>query len=201
MKSRYNDVIKQLSDKELLMNLYATQILVLTISFILGIIFFDKWSEFFQLFKWDGKNIFLVGGSAGIAVVLIDLFFTKILPESYYDDGGINEKIFRTRNYFHIAVISSIVAISEEILFRGVLQTQFGLIASSFIFALIHIRYLFNWFLLINVVVLSFFIGFMFEMTDNLCVTIFMHFLIDFLLGVMIRKKHIKMTKLGEECS
>lgn len=201
MKNRYNVVIKELSDKELLFHLYGTQILLLTISFILGLIFFENWSDFFRLFNWSDMTILKVGGSAGGAVAIIDLILTKILPASYYYDGGLNEKIFQKRHVIHIAIISGVVAFSEEVLFRGVLQTHFGLILSSTVFALIHFRYLFNWFLFINIIVLSFFIGYIYQWTGNLCVTIFMHFLIDFLLGLIIRIKHYKMDRTQEGCS
>ncbi|MEH6908254.1 CPBP family intramembrane glutamic endopeptidase, partial [Neobacillus drentensis] len=122
-----------------------------------------------------------------IAVVLADILLMKSLPSSYYDDGGLNERIFKKRNIFHILFIALFVAFSEELLFRGIIQTKLGLILASIIFAIIHYRYLFNWFLFVNIVVLSFFIGLIFEWTGNLAVTIAMHFVIDFLLGVYIK--------------
>ncbi len=125
--------------------------------------------------------------------------FIKFLPDHYYDDGGINERIFQNRSVFHIVIISALVAFCEEVLFRGVIQTHFGLVVSSIIFALIHFRYLFNWFLFLNVVLLSFFIGYIYMITDNLSVTIFMHFLIDCLLGLTIRLKHYKIERNGRD--
>ena len=76
----------------------------------------------------------------------------KVLPFRYYDDGGLNERIFRGRSVIEIAVISSVVSIAEEILFRGVIQTHVGLILSSIIFAFVHFRYLFNGYLFLNVI-------------------------------------------------
>lgn len=188
MKNKYEDIIKSLSDREILFHLYATQILLIIVSFILGFFLFDDFTSFWSLFSWSDLNVWLVGGSAGIAVVIVDVVLMKWLPPSYYDDGGLNERVFTPRSYVHIAVISAIVAFSEEVLFRGVIQTHFGLFISSTIFALIHYRYLFNMFLMTNVVTLSFLIGFIYMKTDNLAVTIFMHFLIDFLLGVYIKR-------------
>lgn len=134
----------------------------------------------------------LFGIPAGIIVVLFDLFMMRVTPSSYQDDGGINERIFSSLSYSMIFVVALVVAISEELLFRGVLQTHLGLLWTSIIFAAVHYRYLFNWFLFLNVLVLSFFIGFLFEWTNNLLVTITAHFLIDFILGVLIRKKQAK---------
>ncbi|MDE3839435.1 CPBP family intramembrane metalloprotease [Bacillus methanolicus] len=191
MKNKYKELISVLDSKELLFHLYATQILLLTISVILGMILFDSFSAFFELFHFTDFKILLVGGTAGLMIVFIDLLLIKLLPSSYYDDGGLNERIFAGKSIPHIAWLAACIAISEELLFRGMIQTHFGLIVSSVIFALVHYRYLFNWFLFLNITLLSFFIGFIYEWTDNLLVTIFMHFLIDFLLGVwiMVKKK------------
>jgi uncharacterized protein len=199
MKNRYTELIRSLTDRELLFHLYLTQIILIVLSFFLGIIFFDHFSEFIDLFQWKDKNILIYGATAALIVVTIDTILTKILPEHVYFDGGLNERIFQNRNVLHIAFIASLVAFSEEILFRGVIQTHFGLIVTSILFAIIHYRYLFNWFLFINIILLSFFIGYLYEITGNLSVTIFMHFLIDFLLGLMIRLKHYKLERTGRD--
>lgn len=199
MKNRYTELIKDLSDKELIFHLYLTQLILLAVSFVLGIILFDHRSTFFSLFNWKDDNILFIGGGVALIVVVIDTLLTKVLPERFYFDGGLNERIFQRRNVFHIAFIAGLVAFSEEILFRGVIQTHVGLIFSSILFAVIHYRYLFNWFLFINIILLSFLIGYVYEITDNLAVTIFMHFLIDFLLGLIIRLKHYKLERTGRD--
>lgn len=199
MKNRYTELIKDLSDKELIFHLYLTQLILLAVSFVLGIILFDHRSTFFSLFNWKDDNILFIGGGVALIVVVIDTLLTKVLPERFYFDGGLNERIFQSRNVFHIAFIAGLVAFSEEILFRGVIQTHVGLIFSSILFAVIHYRYLFNWFLFINIILLSFLIGYVYEITDNLAVTIFMHFLIDFLLGLIIRLKHYKLERTGRD--
>ncbi len=191
MGKKYSDLMKNITDKELLRSLYLTQLLLIVISVVLGFFLFDHFTEFAALFKWDLNEILIWGGSAGLAVVLLDGVLMKVLPSRYYDDGGLNERIFRGRSVIEIAVISSVVSIAEEILFRGVIQTHVGLILSSIIFALVHFRYLFNWYLFLNVIGLSFLIGFVYEQTENLFVTILMHFIIDFLLGCLIKHNFI----------
>ena len=195
MKTKYSNLIKDIKDKDLIISLYFTQMLLLTIAFILGIFLFDSLSAFLDLFTIVDSNILIVGGTAGLIVVLVDLLFMKLLPPTYYDDGGLNKRIFQNRSLYHIAMIAAVVAIGEEILFRGVIQSHFGLIASSLLFALVHYRYLFNWFLFVNIIALSFLIGFIYFQTGNLLVTIFMHFLVDFLSGCIIRYKFIKKQK------
>lgn len=192
MKKNYFDLVKEIPDEELVKSLYATQILLLTVAFILGIFLFDSFHAFFDLFHFADLNVLFVGTGAGLAVVIVDVILMKLLPEKWYDDGGLNERIFQKRSFSEIAAIAAFVAAGEEILFRGVLQTHFGLVAASLLFALVHYRYLFQFFLFINVTGLSFLIGFIYLQTENLAVTIVMHFIIDFLLGCMIKIKFDK---------
>lgn len=191
MKNKYNELINGLTDKELLFQLYLTQIILLTISFILGILLFDHFSYLHQI-HWNDFTIVAVGIPAGVAVVIVDIVLMNLLPSSYYDDGGLNDRIFKQKNILHILWIAALVAFSEELLFRGIIQTKVGLILASFIFAIIHYRYLFNWYLFINIVLLSFIIGIIYETTNNLAITIIMHFVIDFLLGVYIKFRNKK---------
>lgn len=189
MKNKQAEIIKQLTDKELHMNLFFTQIILLTISAGLGIFLFNDISSFFGLFRLKDWDIVTIGGSAAALVILFDILMMKLLPDSYQDDGGVNERIFKSLSIPMIFIVALSVAFSEEILFRGIIQTHVGLFWSSLIFALVHYRYLFNWFLFVNITVLSFFIGLIFEVTDNLLVTIFTHFLIDFILGIIVKTK------------
>lgn len=189
MKNRHQQLINGLTDKELVFHLYMTQIILLIISFILGFLLFDHFA-FLRHFFWRDPRIFSLGIPLGIAVVIADILLMKMLPSSFYDDGGLNERLFRNKSVFQIFQIAGMVAVSEELLFRGVIQTKTGLILASLIFAIIHYRYLFNWYLFLNIVLLSFFIGFLYYWTNNLAVTIMMHFTIDFLLGVYIRIRH-----------
>ncbi len=185
-KDQYRELINGLSDKELSFHLLLTQFLLLAVSFILGVFLFDGFTDFLELFNWNDPLIWQVGTLAGISVVILDLTLMKFLPPSVYDDGGLNERIFRNKNIFQIFIITAFVAVSEEILFRGIIQTHTGLIISSVVFALVHYRYLFNWFLFLNIIFLSFVIGYIYMKTGNLAVTIIMHFIIDFLLGLTI---------------
>ncbi|WML40401.1 type II CAAX endopeptidase family protein [Neobacillus sp. OS1-2] len=196
MKQKYHELIASLTDKELLSHLYVTQIILVGISFILGFLLFDHFSYLDQIQLAD-LSIVTIGIPLGVAVVIVDLVLMNLLPPSYYDDGGLNERIFKNRNVLHIIVIAFFVAFSEELLFRGIIQTKVGLILASIIFAIIHYRYLFNWFLFVNIVLLSFIIGMIYEWTGNLAITITMHFVIDFLLGLYI--KYRRTTVLDEQ--
>lgn len=181
------ETVQNMSDRDLILNLYFTQFLLALAAGVLGWFLFRNWHTFLELFRWQPIQILVFGGMLASAVILADLCLTKGLPEGQYDDGGINERLFSTLSVPHAFFATMVIAFVEEILFRGVLQVHFGLIAASIVFALLHIRYLRKMVLFAVTVGISFLLGLVFWYTQNLLVTIFAHFAIDFILGVTIR--------------
>ncbi|WP_420842578.1 CPBP family intramembrane glutamic endopeptidase [Fervidibacillus halotolerans] len=192
MKNRQKEIVAKLSDRELLLNFYITQLLILLIGLILARFLFGNWFYPFSLFDWYDRKIITIGAGVAFLVVSLDLLFMKFLPKSLYDDGGINERLFSNRKGWQIILMTLLVAFGEELLFRGILQMAFGLVVASLIFAFVHYRYLFRPFLFLNVVILSFVIGIIFHLTENLAVTVSMHFFIDCTLGFIIASKNNK---------
>lgn len=184
---KQEELINEMSDEELQSSLILSQLLLLGLAIILGFLFFDRPSVWLNLFSWNIKEIAYYGIIPGLIIVIIDVIIMYVLPKKYYDDGGINERIFKNRSVGSIMFIAIVVAICEELLFRGVIQTTFGFVFASSIFALIHVRYLKKPVLLISIIFISFYIGYLFELTGNLLVTITTHFIVDFLLGIIIR--------------
>ncbi len=184
-----SEMIKRMTDQELTKSLVYTQFLLLFISLILGFILFDHLMDIFQYFSWNVSEIVCYGFLSGLLIVVIDLILMKYVPKKYFDDGGINERIFKNRSIGGILIIALCVAFTEELLFRGVIQSNFGLLIASLLFAFIHVRYLRQPLLLISVVMISFYFGYLFELTGNLLVTMTSHFIVDFLLGIIIRFK------------
>ena len=195
MRNKQAEMIKNISDEVLIVNVFITQGLVLLVAVILGFFLFDDFSEVTSLFQWKAWNILIMGGSVGLGIVIYDLVLMKIVPASYFDDGGINERIFRNLSYLKIFLVTLTIAVCEEMLFRGVIQQHTNVWIASLIFALVHYRYLFNPFLFFNVTLLSFLIGLLYEHTANLYATITAHFIIDFLLGIYIKVKYRKTIK------
>lgn len=186
---KQSELIKSLSDEELKKSLLMSQGLILVISFIASMLLFNNLKVWLNYFSLDYKEIIYFGLFSGLLIVMIDLLLILFLPKSTYDDGGINERIFQSLTVKEIFFVCIIIAVSEELLFRGVLQTTFGYVTASVIFALVHVRYLKKPVLLVSVLLVSFFIGYLFEVTGNLYVTILAHFTVDFLLGIFIRFK------------
>lgn len=199
MFKRQNEIVKQLSDKQIVQNLYVTQLLLLSISCILSFFLFDSLKDFLGIWKIYSKDF--IGYGTGLAAIVIglDLILIKYAPPDLIDDGGINEKIFSKRTIPHIVVLTALIAFSEELLFRGVLQTHFGIWFASFIFAILHFRYVTKWLLFIMVVSISFLLGVVYEWTDTLYTTILAHFLIDLIFAVLIRLQFVKGVKKRNE--
>ena len=82
MKTKYFNLIKDIKDKDLIISLYFTQMLLLTIAFILGIFLFDSLSAFLDLFTIVDSNILIVGGTAGLIVVLVDLIIYETITSN-----------------------------------------------------------------------------------------------------------------------
>ncbi|WP_200411228.1 CPBP family intramembrane glutamic endopeptidase [Virgibacillus salexigens] len=187
---KQSEQIKHMEDHEIRTQLIISQFVLIFISLAGSFILFDSFfRDWLRLFAWDNQDILYYGVLPGLIIVGVDLLLIRFLPPSYYDDGGINDRLFRNQSVTFIILISLMVAFAEEILFRGVLQTSFGYLIASFIFALVHLRYLRKPVLLIGVLLISFYIGYLFHLTENLVVTIVAHFIVDCLLGLVIRLK------------
>lgn len=185
-RKKQAELIQELTDQELVWNVVAFQLIFLFLAAIASFFLFS-WNELFGLFDFQWMEIFLYGLIPGTVVVIIDLLLIRFVPKKHWDDGGVNEKIFRSLNAGQIFLLATVIGVSEEFLFRGVIHTELGYIVASSIFALVHVRYLRKPVLLVSVILLSFLIGYMYEITGNLLVPIVAHIWIDFLLGIYYR--------------
>lgn len=177
--------VDDLDDRMLLINLYATQAL----TFIIGLIWvLFQHQNLIQLFRLPRELAFLLWGIgfAG-AVIAVDLLISRFVPEEAADDGGVNDRIFRNRPIWHIAVISFVVAVCEELLFRGAVQHAIGPYWTSIVFATIHVRYLRHWIPTGLVFSISYGLGWIYMESGSIWAPIIAHFLIDFIMGLIIR--------------
>ncbi|GAA0444110.1 CPBP family intramembrane metalloprotease [Lentibacillus halophilus] len=184
---KQSELIKQLSDRELMKQVIVTQLLLAGASLVLSLVFFGNMNVWLDLFHMQVYEMAYYGLLTGVIIVIVDLFLMAIFPKTYYDDGGVNERLFHNRSILGIFGLALAAAVSEELLFRGVIQTTFGYVIASVLFAVIHIRYLTKPVLFISVLMVSFYIGYMFDITKNLAVVILAHFTVDFVLGLIIR--------------
>lgn len=180
--------LNRLPNRILYLNLLMTQAGLGLIGLVLFFFFLRKTLPFRELYHFDQLGYaLLIGAGFAVLVVTIDLVLMKLLPEGYFDDGGVNERLFRDVNVWQIACIALFVAVIEEFVFRGVIQNMIGLFWSSVIFAGLHFRYLKKWLYGLLIVSISLGFGLLYEWTGSLWGMIMAHFLVDFILGVMIR--------------
>ncbi|HEX7057599.1 MAG TPA: type II CAAX endopeptidase family protein [Bacilli bacterium] len=177
--------IEEIDERLLLINLYATQAL----SFCLGIVvIWLQRNNDLHLWAFDRlEQAFIWGGLLAAVVIAGDLLLNRFVPEEVTDDGGMNEKIFRNRPLWHVAFICLVVSISEEMLFRGAIQHALGAYWTSIVFATLHFRYLRHWLMTGMVFSVSYGLGWIYAQTGTLLTPIFAHFMIDFVMGSMIR--------------
>src|SRR5690625_1716793 len=107
------ELIKQMTDKELKKQVILSQLIFITIGIILSVFLFEKMSDWLLYFNWNPKEIFYYGVISGLIIVGIDLIIMYIFPERYYDDGGINEKLFKNLAIADIVGVTLIIR-SEE---------------------------------------------------------------------------------------
>ncbi|HLR42091.1 MAG TPA: CPBP family intramembrane glutamic endopeptidase [Pseudogracilibacillus sp.] len=186
---KQSEIIKQLTNDQLRQQLFLSQGIFIFISLLSSFFLFNQIKDWFSLFKWDISLILLYGLLPAVILVVIEVIVSCFIDPRHIDDGGINERIFKDASVGMIFLIAFIVAIAEEMLFRGVIQTTFGYIFASSLFVIVHFRYLKKPLLLFSLVITSFFIGYIYLITENLLVTITFHFFVDFLLGLFIKFK------------
>jgi uncharacterized protein len=186
---KQQEMIKRMTDRQIVWNVYLTQVLMLVFSVSIGWFVFPTFGDFLALWQVDVYEICIYGGGLAVLVLTVNAVLTNVLPERYMDDGGINVRVFRSISIPEIFGLTLLIAFAEEVLFRGVMQTAFGIAIASILFALLHVRYLRKIVLFIVVMGTSFLLGIVYERTGNIAVTFSAHFLIDFIMGVWLRNK------------
>lgn len=176
--------VEQLSERVLILNLYATQAIVLAVACVLL-----WWHDWLSLDLWGVQSwtVWLWGCGTGLLIVCVDLLLTRLLPEYMIDQTGINEKLFKSQPVWHIFVMTLLIAFAEELLFRGALQPHLGIFWTSVLFTAIHFRYLKQWLMMTAVFFMSLGLGSLVLMTHSLMASTVAHFVVDFTLGVLIR--------------
>lgn len=184
-----NNRLTKISSRDLKNQVWLTQVIWLLIIFILLWLIIDDFQNWLTSFRWSFQEALIFGCLSGLVISFINIWLMKIFPKKHWDDGGINEKIFQEGSRLEIMNICLVIAILEEVLFRGIIQTEFGYVMASSLFALVHFRYLKKPLLLFSILFWSFGIGYLFLLTKNLLVVITLHFVLDVTLALRIRRK------------
>ncbi len=177
--------LEHLDDRTLLLNVYLTQLIIFIIGLMIIILQRIPWKELFQVHQvW-----MMIGWGIGFAlsVLFIDVMLARWTPKEVMNDGGLNERLFSRLPLWHIAVIAMVISFSEELLFRGAIQHSWGPYWTSILFTAIHVRYLKHWLLTGLVFCISYGLGWIYEHTGSLWTPVVAHFMIDFILGCVVR--------------
>lgn len=163
----------------------------LLISLGIGMIFIStgilNWMEGLS-FDWASVFLGIV-----LACVLggLNVWLDRLLPTHLTDDGGLNRLIFRHRKPLDIFLLCCLIGITEEFIFRGIIQIYFGFWASVILFVLVHFRYLNKVYLLFNVIITSIIIAGLFQFSNqNLIAVIIFHILFNFIGALDMRNRY-----------
>jgi len=176
--------LSKIDDNLLLLNVYLTQGITLLLA--LGLLFVQGRLRA-SLALPAGPEPWLWGAGFAALVLAADGLLSRWVSEEATDDGGINERLFRRRPIWHIALLCFVVAVCEELLFRGAVQHWLGPYWTSILFAAMHVRYLKHWLMTGIVFSVSYGLGWIAIRTGTLWTPIAAHFLIDLAMGLIIR--------------
>jgi len=194
-KIDFND----LSDRQIVRSFYSSQAFLLLVSALLFWLFHVSFHPLPPIVMFDMKEMILWGVIVGALVAGAEYVLSLILPPDWMDDGGVNQRLFAAMSIKQIVMSMLLVAVIEEWLFRGLIQTYLGWIVASVIFGVVHIRYLRKPVMLIIVLLLGVLLGYIFKTTGSLWPPMICHYVIDVLLGVMLKMSMVKRRKEGKD--
>jgi membrane protease YdiL (CAAX protease family) len=196
MGMNLREKLKQIDDRTLFLNLFITQAALVLLGMIIYFLFLRQTFTLAEIYHvQDMAAAVMIGAICAGILIILNLVLFKLLPEGYFDDGGVNERLFRRLNVLQIAGLALFIAVIEEFFFRAVLQNTIGLFWASIIFAAIHYRYFGRFFYGLLIVGVSFGFGLLYHVTESLWSVMTAHFLVDFIFGLFIRFGWVRYKK------
>jgi membrane protease YdiL (CAAX protease family) len=173
----------EIKQKELIMTVVVIESLLFIFACVLG--YFTRINQF-SLIKFDIQSLFysvlftlILLGTSFLAINILSKYikFFKNLKHAYDEIAPISANI----SFGGALIISLFSGFAEEFLFRGVLQSLFGLIIASIIFGLFHVSSKKTLSYGLYTIIIGFYFGFLYYFTGNLLVPIIVHCLNNFL--------------------
>lgn len=183
----------ELTSQQLALTVYMTQGILLSCGLV-GLYWFyirlgTSWYEMFTFA--DGWSVVLYGTLAALFVIVVEVVLIAALPRGMFDDGGVNELLFRDLSGIQIICLCFVVAVSEEVLFRAVIQPGLGIWWTSVLFTIVHVRYWKKWVMIAAVCGISLLFGALIVRTGSVWTVVWAHFLVDAVLGYFIKKRWV----------
>ena len=143
-----------------------------------------------------GVKPFLIGSFFGVILFVLMMFVGRYLQRhvsSYYDLIVELRALFSNLSWLAIVVISVMAGVSEELLFRGVIQSYlvsvsnpwFGIIISASLFGVMHF---YNRLYIVLTLIVGLFIGWLYHETQSLLLVVVLHSVYDVLAFASIVK-------------
>jgi len=181
--------LDQLSDHDIIKSFYFSQGMLLIFGCAGYLIFRNALPAIPEMFTFSFTYVLVLGMGSGVILALVELAIDRLVPEAWFDDGGINRRIFKAFSSMHIILAMWVVAVIEEFLFRGILQNKFGLLIASLIFGFVHFRYIKKPLMMAVALGLGFYLGWLYLYTQSLLPPIAAHFFIDVILGFVLKHR------------
>jgi len=173
-----------ISDKVVVVNLYITQSLLLFIG--MTILLFQS-QNLLDMLKVADSRLFVWSLLFSGIAVLANLAFTPFVPKQLQEADAMNILLAKRVPLWHLMIICLVVGFVEELLFRGVIQYAIGIYWTSIVFTIIHVHYLRHWILTGMVFLLSYSLGWLYDHTGSLMVSVVAHALYDLIMLCIVR--------------
>jgi len=182
-----SDKMQELSKKILLINLLISQFFVLGVGVILyWFLRIRKGAEWFDLFAVSIDKLIIYSVIGTIILVIMQFVFIKFVSlERLFDDA--NRQIFEKFTYLELLFIFLFGAIAEEFLFRGVIQPAIGIWLTSVVFMLVHVRYLKKIYIMLEVLLLSLLLGWIYLASGSFWPAAVSHFFVNYIMAVLAK--------------
>lgn len=183
--------IKSPIKKEMTVIFFFSQGVILLLALVIGWIAYRKFTWFLPMLTINTKFV-LLGIICGIVGILFNTIvtnlFKRIIPKKMLIQEETDKEMFKDRSLIEIILIFLLASISEELLFRGVIQNLFGLWIATIIFIIVHYRYFKYLYRTAMLTVICIFIGLMYEyFNHNLIPVISLHFIYNLIGGLLLR--------------
>jgi membrane protease YdiL (CAAX protease family) len=139
-------------------------------------------------------NVFIGIGAAVASLLVLALVVALLVQSGLVSlkdlESDLVPQIQSLLNWPLVFIIALVAAVTEEIFFRGLLQPRLGLIATSILFALIHIGYG-TVLQVVAPLVLGLLLGVLYQRTNSLWTPMAAHFTFDFvqLAALLLERK------------
>lgn len=173
----------------------------LCIAVIFGLVVYDVLT-IQNLLSFDKPiESIVITGIASIALLLFGVVLTFIIPSNYIDDTN---KTYQDGTLSSLIIFMFLVALFEELLFRGIIQNLFfvytghqwvAILSTTVLFLVFHIQYFKKPMMLLNITIPSLVFGWVYFKTNNLLVPVFVHSIMNLGTTIMFKYKLISFKK------